>query len=214
MRLGRPFFLLIGVTLLGAITGFNNKTTDAQASSASQPIVARIADAKPHAPAGNPLWAIQLKQLSITRERPIFSPSRRPPPPAPTYVAPAAVQQPVKAPERPAMSLLGTVIGTGEQIAVFLETSTKNVFRLRVGENHGGWVLRLIKAREARLVKNGEQVVLLQLPSPSGAPAVAVPIAPPQNEFPDGLPGVATAPIISTANYVDEQPLPASGARP
>src|SRR5215831_17659551 len=28
---------------------------------------------------GNPLWAVPLADLSATRERPIFSPSRRPP---------------------------------------------------------------------------------------------------------------------------------------
>src|SRR5262249_27227957 len=33
-------------------------------------------------PSGNPLWAIPLTQLSATPERPIFSPSPRPPPPA------------------------------------------------------------------------------------------------------------------------------------
>src|SRR5258708_33146709 len=30
---------------------------------------------------GNPLWAVPLDALSMTRERPLFSPSRRPPPP-------------------------------------------------------------------------------------------------------------------------------------
>src|SRR5262249_52823969 len=48
----------------------------------------RPADASAEAPpTGNPLWALPLKQLSMTRERPVFSPSRRPPPPpAPAYV--------------------------------------------------------------------------------------------------------------------------------
>src|SRR4051794_9583272 len=32
-------------------------------------------------PSGNPLWAIPLKSLSFTRERPLFTPSRRPPAP-------------------------------------------------------------------------------------------------------------------------------------
>ena len=35
----------------------------------------------------NPLWAMPLAQFPVTRERPIFSPSRRPPSPA---VAPVA----------------------------------------------------------------------------------------------------------------------------
>lgn len=43
----------------------------------------------------NPLWAIPLKQLSNTRERPIFSPSRRPPAPAVAGPPPpAAVRSP------------------------------------------------------------------------------------------------------------------------
>src|ERR1700682_5261696 len=38
-----------------------------------------VARAEP--PAGNPLWAVPLRSLSVPRDRPIFSPSRRPPPP-------------------------------------------------------------------------------------------------------------------------------------
>src|SRR5262245_45248029 len=59
---------------------------------------------------GNPLWAISLKGLSATHERPIFSPSRRPPPSAvavTSYVQPAKPQEP----ERPQLSLVGTVAG-------------------------------------------------------------------------------------------------------
>lgn len=52
----------------------------------------------------NPLWAIPLKQLSNTRERPIFSPSRRPPavagPPPP-----AAVRVPPNLPVRRILNL-------------------------------------------------------------------------------------------------------------
>jgi hypothetical protein len=160
-------------------------------------------------PPGNPLWALPLKQLSITRERPIFSPSRRPPPPTPTYVAPLAVRQPVKPPEpeRPAVSLIGTVIGTEVQIGVFLETATKNVVRLRVGEDHQGWVLRLVKAREVTLVKDVDQTLVLE-PPPGEAPALRGPtVSPPVPN------SIGTIPIVSTGNYVDEQPLPARGGR-
>ena len=178
----------------------------------SQRMAARTADAEPPAPTGNPLWALPLKQLSITRERPIFSPSRRPPP-TPTNVAPVAVRQPVKPPklEHPAVSLLGTIIGTDVQIGVFRETATQNVVRLRVGEGHRGWVLSLIKAREVTLVKDGEQAVVLELSSE--ASALGGPTVPPP--VPNGLPEVATGtiPIVSSANYVDEQPVPARGAR-
>lgn len=120
----------------------------------------------------NPLWGLPLKQFSVTRERPIFSPSRRPPPPAPTYVAPVAVKRPSKLrePERPTIALAGTIIGTdGYRGAVFRDTSSQNVLRLRVGEDYQGWVLLLITPHEARLVKNGEHA-LVELPVPAGTP--------------------------------------------
>jgi general secretion pathway protein N len=141
---------------------------------------------------GNPLWTLPLKQLSMTRERPIFSPSRRPPPPpTPTFVAPVAVRQPVKPPEpeRPTVALLGTIIGasTDDQIGVFLDSATQSVIRLRVGEDHQGWVLRLIKAREATLVKNGEEAVVLQLAAPGDAPLPGLP------GVPGAMPGMPAA---------------------
>src|SRR6202167_5277676 len=39
-------------------------------------------------PSANPLWGVPLNQLSGTRDRPIFSPSRRPPPAAAAAEAP------------------------------------------------------------------------------------------------------------------------------
>src|SRR3954467_6929548 len=44
----------------------------------------------PVQPMGNPLWGISLNALTATRERPIFSPSRRPPAPTPPALVVAA----------------------------------------------------------------------------------------------------------------------------
>src|SRR5216684_625555 len=107
MNMHRAFQLLAGVALLGAIATYVEITrTTAQPSDSvvksgeadSMRTAARSADpAVESSTPGNPLWALPLKQLSTTRDRPIFSPSRRPPPPAtPTYVAPVAVRQQVK----------------------------------------------------------------------------------------------------------------------
>jgi general secretion pathway protein N len=166
-------------------------------------------DAEPPAYGGNPLWQVPLERLSVTRERPIFLPSRRPPRPAPAYVAPVAFRQPAKPaePERPAVSLLGTVIGSDVQMGVFLEKATNKVVRLRLGEAHQGWVLRLVKAREVTLAKDIEQTLALD-PPPGQAPAARAPIMPPP--VPNSI---GTIPIVNTADYVDEQPLPRRGAQ-
>ena len=125
----------------------------------------------------NPLWAIPLTALSGTRDRPIFSPSRRPPPPA---VAPAAVPKVVAVPkpresERPQLTLVGTIAGDEEGFGIFLDQSTQAIFRLKVGEDHQGWTLRSVQGREATLEKD-QRVVPLALPQPSvGQLAVEVP---------------------------------------
>jgi hypothetical protein len=110
----------------------------------------------------NPLWAIPLKQLSSTRERPIFSPSRRPP--SPPVVGPPTVAVRVApksaGPQSPEFALIGTVIGEKESIAVFADETTKNAIRLRTGEAHKGWALRSVHAREATLERDGESAIL------------------------------------------------------
>jgi len=117
-------------------------------------------------PKGNPLWAIPLGSLSATRERPIFTPSRRPP--ASVVAAPSPVEPakpPPVAPERPQLTLVGTVIGDATSIAVFVRTMTKDTVRLRMGEGHDGWILRSVKGREATLQKDSETAVLGLMPS-------------------------------------------------
>src|SRR5471030_1478850 len=55
---------------------------------------------------GNAVWAIPLSKLSMTRDRPIFSPSRRPAPPPvrPTIAKPVEPTEP----EQPTLKLVGT----------------------------------------------------------------------------------------------------------
>jgi general secretion pathway protein N len=118
----------------------------------------------------NPLWAMPLKQFSVTRERPIFLPSRRPPAAPEVAVAVPRVVASPKEPERPPLSLVGTISGDDEKFGIFVNQSTKAVVRLRVGEDFQGWKLRSIQGREASLEKNQKSVVLA-LPQPSSAQA-------------------------------------------
>jgi len=106
------------------------------------------------------------------------------------------------------VSLIGTVVGTDVQIGIFLEQATHNVVRLRLGEDHQGWVLRLVKAREATLVKDVEQTLVLD-PAPGDATAARVTTVS-QPAVPNSI---GTVPVVNTADYVDEQPLPRRGAQ-
>lgn len=123
---------------------------------------------------GNPLWDTPIKSLRITRERPVFSPSRRPPPPvavAPAYVPP----RPPAKPASPQLVLLGTVlnaINTVDGIGVFLDETNSTVVRLKAGDHHNGWLLWSVQGREATL-RNDRDTVVLVLPvrgiAPTGA---------------------------------------------
>jgi hypothetical protein len=129
------------------------------------------------APSGNPLWAIPLTALSGTRERPIFSSSRRPPPPAVALapvVKPAAAVPKPKEPERPNLTLVGTIAGDHERFGIFLDQSTKAALRLRMGDDFHGWKLRSVLGREATLEKD-QETVILAFPQPgAGQPATDV----------------------------------------
>jgi len=127
---------------------------------------ARDRSAADAAPTGNPLWAIPLKQLSATRDRPIFTPSRRPPPAvvdAP-YIAPVLPPVTRTEPETPPLTLVGMVVSEHEGIGVFVEQNTKNIVRLRMGESYTGWILRHLEGREATLEK-GRRTAILAMPS-------------------------------------------------
>jgi hypothetical protein len=153
------------------------------AAESGPPPNARSAPEVPTAESGgrqlpaNPLWAIPLKLLSNTRERPIFSPSRRPPASA-VVGSPAPVRLPLKppGPQSPELSLVGTVIGEKESIAVLIEDPTKNAVRLRTGEAHKGWTLRSVQGREVTLEKDHESVNL-SLPQPRVEQTASIPTA-------------------------------------
>ncbi len=112
----------------------------------------------------NPLWAIPITSLTATQERPIFSPSRRPPP---VVASPASQPSAVQAsePNRPLLALVGTVAAVPDGIAIFQDEKSKDIVRLRTGETHSGWTLTEVKAREATLLRGHEAAVMV-IPSP------------------------------------------------
>jgi general secretion pathway protein N len=112
---------------------------------------------------GNPLWAVPLAVLHETRERPIFSVSRRPPSPPVVAAAVEALpppRLPPPRPERPALVLLGTVSGEALHFGIFHNPATTKTLRLAVGENFEGWVLRAVSSADARFEYEGQMATL------------------------------------------------------
>jgi hypothetical protein len=124
--------------------------------------------------AGNPLWAIPVSALPETGARPLFSPSRRPPP-RPVVAAlpppPAKPTPPAKPePDHPLLTLLGTIVGQSLEIGVFIDDTSQDVIRLRTGEVYGGWTLRSVRDRVTTFEKGGYREATLALPAPGAEP--------------------------------------------
>jgi len=121
---------------------------------------------------GNVVLAVPLSKLSMTRDRPIFSPSRRPPPPpAIMPVIAKPVERAKPEPENPPLILVGTVVGEDSGIAVLVEQATENVVKLRVNESHQGWTLRSIQGREVTFQNDRKSSVLALAPPGGSEPA-------------------------------------------
>ncbi len=122
--------------------------------------------------AGNPLSRIPLSALTATRDRPLFSLSRRPPAPAiqaNAQPAQAPAAAPPAPPERPALKLIGTILSPATSVVLLRDSATQAVTRLRVGEATSGWRVKTISLRSVT-VEKGEQSAILGLPQPRDTP--------------------------------------------
>jgi general secretion pathway protein N len=173
--LGIAFFACAGLGASAATSPPGLGPESALSPGGLDPTVDRpaVPVARERGPSGNPLWGIPLRVLTATRERPLFSPSRRPP--APPVVAAPVVPRPVAAPkppepERPPLTIVGTIVGESDAIGVFIEQGTNNVIRIHAGQTHDGWVLRSVHGREVSFEKD-ERTAILALPAPGATPA-------------------------------------------
>ena len=100
----------------------------------------------------NPLEAQPLDRLSATRERPLFSPTRRPippPPPPPPEAAPVAV-----VPQPPNVQLFGIVVDDDGARAI-VRSGAEKVDRVQIGDDIGGWKVSQIEGRRLVLSLDG-----------------------------------------------------------
>ena len=219
-------FFLLGASAFAASPGMAD-SSDAGSQEVSRP-PAPSAQGTPavvteQPRSGNPLWGVPLSQLSATRDRPIFSPSRRPPPPivaTPVVAVVAPVVKP-KEPPRPQLSLLGTIVNGDDGFAILMDQATATPLRIRIGSDYQGWALRAVRAGSATLQKD-QDAMELALPRPGSeqTPAAGELIAgnsafaPPPRPRP-GLTSQPRSPYLSpeSASFRTPAPLPGRPVR-
>lgn len=116
------------------------------------------------APPGAAADSMTMEVMKDTRDRPLFAPTRRPPPPPP---APAPTAEPVAeapveaAPEPPAPPtavLTGIVLGGELRLAVF--QADGKVQTIRQGGDIEGWTIAEVHPRSITIERDGERTEL------------------------------------------------------
>jgi general secretion pathway protein N len=110
----------------------------------------------------NPLSGIAVEQFAEIVNRPLFNPTRTPPPPPVEDVAPAAVAQPATqdAAKPEDFTLLAVAIDDNARIAMLRWNKTNEVFHLKQGQYLSDWELLSIGEREVTI---GRDDVLFSL---------------------------------------------------
>jgi hypothetical protein len=127
--------------------------TRPQTQTQTRPQVPAQAPATPTAGLASPLAVHSLDRLSATRERPLFSPSRR----APAPPAPPPPRPPPPPPEPPNVTLVGIVMNAEEARAIVQSGPKNEVRRVRVGDDIGGWKVAQIENRRLVLKLDSRQ---------------------------------------------------------
>lgn len=108
-----------------------------------------------------------LQELRATRERPLFSPGRRPDAEAAEDTETSPVEE---SPESLPFELTGVVMGADVAIAILRNRDTQETVSLRQGEALDAWSLEEIAARHVVFRQEDRQVRLeLFLPHPEGS---------------------------------------------
>ena len=111
---------------------------------------------------------LTLDGLAATRELPLFTPSRSPPPVVeepvadePVVAAPAQSEPVVEEPP-PAVQLIGIILTDSKQTAILRNSSTDEVLRLSPGEEVENWALTIVDARSIEL-RRGDRIEGLKM---------------------------------------------------
>jgi hypothetical protein len=152
-------------------------------------------------PPVNPLAAQPLERMSNTRDRPLFSPTRRPPRPPPVVAV-----APPPPPPPPDVALLGVVMDGEDARAVVRTGPAAKVLRVGIGDDIGGWKVGQIEARQLVLLLDGRTATFTMFTGSNAKPPANAGVAEP----PSGAPPQNVAQQPQTAR---DEAVPASRKR-
>ena len=103
------------------------------------------------------------QELDATRSRPLFAPTRRPPPAVPEStadIAPSAPNDP-----RPNVEVRGIIVGDNRRIAIIQRPAGAQTMRVAVGGEVDGWTVTDIRRRGIVLQRDSRTITLV-MPEP------------------------------------------------
>lgn len=117
---------------------------------------------------------LRLADLQQTRDRPLFSITRRPPP----KIEISRVIEPIVAPVvvpvlPPSLTLVGIVLGVDEKAIIVEESPANKAVRLALGGDISGWHVSSIKPRAVVLTRAGRSFTLT-FPAPNALAGTAI----------------------------------------
>ncbi len=106
----------------------------------------------------NPLAAVTVEQFAEIVDRPLFNPTRTPPPPvedaAPAQVAGPAPPAPEESAKPEDFTLLAVAVADDARIAMLRWNKTNEVFHLKQGQFLSDWELRSVGEKEVTIGRN------------------------------------------------------------
>jgi hypothetical protein len=123
---------------------------DAASNASAGPIMDAVTDVGMPAFSGNPVAQVPLDRLSDTRNRPLFSLSRRPlAPPDHPAMAPVehAAPRPSLSVSPPGVALFGIVVGAQGARALIATGAGERIIGVRPGDDVSGWTVTAITQR-------------------------------------------------------------------
>jgi hypothetical protein len=186
----RPLLVVAAVAVLRGSTAHAPLPGVDAPSKASVPVVAIGAELP--ASSGNPIADLRLDRLSETRDRPVFAPSRRPPPPP---ALPAVAAHVERAPQAvpvspPGVALFGIVVGEQGARAFIATGAAGQIIGVRPGDDVAGWTVSAITQRNL-VLSYAERSATFTLFSPGNVS---------QSKQPDATATASKPPVTRTSD--------------